>query len=155
MRSRNQYNIFICGSLFYFVLLQHNTVNKSISYQLVSDTSNCIQEQNTLSGGGEGASLSVDQILYRIFEALHLAQQPKGQLWQSEWADKERNHQQNRPFCGEYATSTATPSGTDLSRAGGNCRESVLWVRQMLQAACFSNSIIVYFHFYNQCLVAE
>ena len=70
-------------------------MNKSISYQLVSDTSNCIWEQNTLSGG-EGAFLSIDQILYRIFEALHLAQQPKGQLRQPEWADKERNHQQNQ-----------------------------------------------------------
>ena len=82
-----------------------------------------------------------------------MAQQP--QLRQPEWADKERNHQQNRPFCGEYATSTATPSGMDLGRTVGNCRESVLWVQQMLQAACLSNSIIVGFRiFFNPALGA-
>ena len=72
-----------------------------------------------------------------------MAQQP--QLRQPEWADKERNHQQNRPFCGEYATSTATPSGMDLGRTVGNCRESVLWVQQMPQTVCLLNSIIVGF----------
>lgn len=61
----------------------------------IAATLSVLYSSNTLSFQGEGVVLAVDQVLYCKFQILHLAQQPKGQLWQSEWADKERNYQQD------------------------------------------------------------
>ena len=129
MRSRNQYHIFICGSLFYFVFLQRNTVNKSISYQLVSGFLIAYRNKTPSPVAERVPFYPQIKSCIAYLRPCTWPSSQKASFGSPNGPIRNAITSKIRPFCGEYVTRTATPSGTDLSRAVGNCRESVLWVR--------------------------